>query len=127
MSYILLREAYIANTRNHTSGTSGDSDKCNSFIHIQGRVGDASNDANAHTARGTGQYAQPGVRRHAGHHTTPSTVHHTYIYSSCPRKDCEGNSFCSSNLLPRKLKFINLFVRELPVQCFLLSPPEFYM
>ena len=38
MSYILLREAYIANTRNHTSGTSGDSDKCNSFIHIQGRV-----------------------------------------------------------------------------------------
>ena len=28
MSYILLREAYIANTRNHTSGTSGDSDKC---------------------------------------------------------------------------------------------------
>ena len=36
VSYILLREAYIANTRNHTSGTSGDSDKCNSFIHIQG-------------------------------------------------------------------------------------------
>ena len=27
MSYILLREAYIANTRNDTSGTSGDSDK----------------------------------------------------------------------------------------------------
>ena len=44
MSYILLREAYIANTRNDTSGTSGDPvalypgyeasdpDKCNSFI-----------------------------------------------------------------------------------------------
>ena len=32
VSYILLREAYIANTRNDTSGTSGDSDKlCNSF------------------------------------------------------------------------------------------------
>ena len=36
--YILLREAYIANTRNDTSWTSGDSDKCNNFIqvHIQG-------------------------------------------------------------------------------------------
>ena len=34
MSYILLREAYIANTRNDTSGTLGDSDKCNSFIQI---------------------------------------------------------------------------------------------
>ena len=40
MGYILLREAYIANTRNDTSGTSSDSDKlCNSFIqvHIQGK------------------------------------------------------------------------------------------
>ena len=38
VSYILLREAYIANTRNE-SVTLGDSDKlCNSFIqvHIQG-------------------------------------------------------------------------------------------
>ena len=32
VSYILLKEAYIANTRNDTSGTSGDSDKCNSFV-----------------------------------------------------------------------------------------------
>ena len=32
MSYILPREAYIANTRNDASGTSGDSDNCNSFI-----------------------------------------------------------------------------------------------
>ena len=31
VSYILLREAYIANTINDTSGTSGDSDKYNSF------------------------------------------------------------------------------------------------
>ena len=31
VSYKLLREAYIAITRNDTSGTSGDSDKCNSF------------------------------------------------------------------------------------------------
>ena len=34
MSYILLREAYIANTRNDASGTSDDSDKCNSFIQL---------------------------------------------------------------------------------------------
>ena len=36
--YILQREAYIANTRNDISGTSGDSDKRNSFIqvHMQG-------------------------------------------------------------------------------------------
>ena len=33
MSYILLREAYIANTRNDTSGTAGDPDKCNSFTY----------------------------------------------------------------------------------------------
>ena len=38
MGYVLLREAYIANTRIDTSGTSGDSGKCNSFmqVHIQG-------------------------------------------------------------------------------------------
>ena len=39
MSYILLREAYIANTRNDISVTFADSDKlCNCFIqvHIQG-------------------------------------------------------------------------------------------
>ena len=35
MDYILPREAYIANTRNDTSGTSDDSDKlCNSFIQV---------------------------------------------------------------------------------------------
>ena len=33
MSYILLREAYIANTRNYISGTSGDSDKCMQQLH----------------------------------------------------------------------------------------------
>ena len=36
---------------------------------------DASDDANTHTACGTGQYAPPGARRHAGHHATPPTVH----------------------------------------------------
>ena len=35
MSYILVREAYIANTRSYTSGTLGDSDRlCNSFIQV---------------------------------------------------------------------------------------------
>ena len=40
MSYIYTAEGgiHIANTRNHTSGTSGDSDKCNSFNHIQGNA-----------------------------------------------------------------------------------------
>ena len=41
--------------------------------------GDAIDDANAHTARGTGQYTPPGARCHAGHHATPPTVNHTYI------------------------------------------------
>ena len=36
MSYILLREAYIAKTRNDTSGTSGDSDVQQLQPHIQG-------------------------------------------------------------------------------------------
>ena len=55
--------------------------------------GDASDDANAHTARGTRQYALPSARRHAGHHATPPTINHTYMYthSSGPREDCEGN------------------------------------
>ena len=38
--YILLREAYIANTINDTSGTSGDSDKCKCFKFTYKATGD---------------------------------------------------------------------------------------
>ena len=55
--------------------------------------GDASNDANGHTARGTGQYTPPSARHHAGHHTTPPTVNHTYI---------SVKAICSSNSVLRK-------------------------
>ena len=55
--------------------------------------GDVSDDANAHTARGTGQYTPPGAHRHAGHHATPPTVNHTYI---------SVKAICSSNSVLRK-------------------------
>ena len=57
--------------------------------------GDVNDDANAHTARGTGQYTPPGARRHAGHHATPPTVNHTYMYISV-------KAICSSNSVFRK-------------------------
>ena len=55
--------------------------------------GNASDNANAHTVRGTGQYTPPGTRRHAGHHTTPPTIKHTYI---------SVKAICSSNSVLRK-------------------------
>ena len=86
VSYILLREAYIANTRNDTSGTSGDSDKCNSllfeFTYIQGN-----------------EWCDPLPHMHTHTHTrhtctyTHTHVHDTHARTHTHKQLCQWDIF----------------------------------
>ena len=100
VSYILLlREAYIASTRNDTSGTSGDSDKSNSFIQVRPPRGVVSH----FTLRQADRYRAPKTPYHlwtcrlCSSDTVETEFHFVML---CPALDHLRSTFfsCLSNL-----------------------------